>query len=54
MQTVTNKSGIGRPPSKPAAEVDVCHATIGVVDGAVYTMAVMVVIGRLLGLVAVG
>jgi len=83
MQTVTNKSGVERPASKPAtakapdivsapvpdtlaalhvnpetgltrAEVDTRHAAIRAVAGAGFAMAVMAVIGRLFGLVAVG
>jgi hypothetical protein len=83
MQTVTKKSRMESPPSKPAtatapdiasasvpdtlaalhanpetgltrAEVDARHAAIRAVAGAGFAMAVMAVIGRLLGLVAVG
>jgi hypothetical protein len=83
MQTVTKKSGVESPPSKPAtakapdiaaasvpdtlaalhvnpetgltpAEVDARHAAIRAVAGAGFAMAVTAVIGRLLGLVAVG
>ena len=77
MQTVTKKSVVERPPSKPAtaempdiASVQVSdtlaafqgnpereltgHAAMRAVTGAGFAVAVTAVIGRLLGLVAVG